>query len=57
MKRKAKQYRINHGWTQSQMAVFCRVSRQTIARVEAGTRISDRLTGKIQQAIKNGVAL
>lgn len=47
----AKKYRTDREWTQTQMAVVCRVSRPTIARLEAGKKISERLEWLIQKTI------
>ena len=57
MKKTIKQFRTARGWTQTQMATFCGVSRQTITRIEAGTRISERLVGKIKTILNGSVAV
>ncbi len=53
LRRRARRFRVARGWTQSQMAVYCRVSRETISRLETSKRIrvSDRLRGQIAAQI------
>ena len=46
-------YRASRGWTQEQMAVFCRVSRYTIIRIESGDYTPhSRVRGLIESAMK-----
>ncbi len=47
-----KEFRVHRGLTQVQFATMCRVSRRTIARIEAGQSISERLQGFISKLIQ-----
>ena len=48
----AKEFRISRGWSQKQMAEFCRVSRATIARLEARMSVSERIVGLLKKTLQ-----
>jgi len=46
-----KEYRLHRGLTQTQLAQMCRVSRRTIARIEAGDAIGDGISPETDRGL------